>query len=60
MVELYEKYRNAIENGCDRNCDKCGLFLLDRDECVIEANKKWQKWADRKHEEFAEILKGAR
>lgn len=58
MVELYEKYQHALEHGCDRNCDKCELYLLDRDECVIEANKKWERWAKKKHDEFAQTLKG--
>lgn len=57
MVELYEQYEQ-LQNGCEHNCIQCGLWLFDRDECLIEANKKWEAWAKQEHERFGEILKG--
>lgn len=58
MVDLFDKYENALHNGCDRNCAMCDLFILSRDECVIEANKKWAAWSQKQHEKFEEVLKG--
>lgn len=58
MVNLFEQYESAIKNGCDHNCAMCDLFLLSRDECVIEANKKWEAWTKLQHEHFEEVLKG--
>lgn len=56
-MDLFEKYESAIKNGCDKNCDMCDLWLYDREECIIEANRKWQEWADKRHMEFDEFLK---
>ena len=57
-VDLYEHYETVLDNGCDRNCAMCDLFLGSREECVIEANRKWEKWAERRHEQFGEVLDG--
>ena len=57
-LDIYYHYEDVKKNGCDRNCKMCDLFILTREECAIEAEKKWQAWADKKHEEFGETLKG--
>lgn len=57
MVDLFDQYETALKNGCDHNCKMCDLFLLSRDECVIEANRKWEEWTRLQHQEFEEELK---
>lgn len=58
MVEIYEHYEHVKKHGCDKNCQMCDLYLLSRQECVIEADKKWKAWAEKQHEKFGEVLKG--
>ena len=56
MVDLFEQYETAIKEGCGHNCSMCDLFLLSRDECIIEANKKWETWTKLQHDEFQRVL----
>lgn len=58
MVDLFEEYESALKNGCDHNCKMCDLFLYSREECMIEANKKWEEWTKAQHEKFEDVLKG--
>lgn len=50
MVRLKGKdLWNLIEStreGCDKQCDKCDLFLLTNNECFHQAQKKWKEWND--------------
>lgn len=57
MNKTMETYASVIENGCDRNCDMCDLYFLDRKECWFEVEKKWKAWADKQHDRFAQVLK---
>lgn len=52
-----ETYKAVIKDGCDHNCEMCDLWLFSRDECWFEFEKRWQQWADKQHEEFADTLK---
>lgn len=45
LIELMEHTRS----GCDRNCEKCGMFLPQDDMCFHEWHKRWQKWNEQKH-----------
>ena len=53
-----ETYEDFLKNGCDKNCKMCDLFIVSRDECFQEAERKWKAWAERQHEEFEKVLKG--
>lgn len=57
-LDIYYHYEDVKKNGCDKNCAMCDLFLLSREECAIEADRKWEAWAEKKHKEFEKILKG--
>ena len=57
MNKAMETYVSVINNGCDRNCDMCDLFLYDREECYFDFEKKWKAWAEEQHENFEKVLK---
>ena len=60
MVNLYEHYEDVLEHGCDKNCQMCDLYLLSRQECAVESEKKWKRWAKQEHEKFGEYLDGVK
>lgn len=55
--ELRQLYLKVQEQGCDRNCSNCELYLTSRNECIFEAKKKWEKWTRNESQRFEELLK---
>ena len=52
--ELWKLYEQT-EDGCNKKCDTCPLFLKTKDRCIHEDMEKWQQWAKKQHEEFGEM-----
>lgn len=59
-LELYAHYLDVEENGCDKNCDSCDLFLEYKNVCAIEDEKNRQKWLKKRSQEISELLRSTK
>lgn len=53
FVDLYEQ----TMKGCNKDCQRCELFLPSYNLCLHTADKRWQEWTQKEHKNFGEILK---
>lgn len=53
LITLMDK----TENGCDKNCQNCDLWLSADKMCYHEWHRKWKAWNEAEHKRFGEILK---
>lgn len=62
MVSGRETIKRLLEteNGCDHRCGVCVLFLKDSQRCIYEDHRKWKEWAEKRHQQFGEYLKGVK
>lgn len=55
--EYIKLYKKIEQEGCDKNCSNCELFLKDRNECVFTAREKWKKWTHEQSIKFINFLR---
>lgn len=62
MVELrpdnYLEIRDKYEEGCDKDCDECPAFVEMYKQCVFDREKLWNKWTQKRHDEFQKFMEG--
>lgn len=56
-VDFWEKYIST-QNECDKDCKNCLMFLPQRDKCLHQAQKQWEKWNETEHDRFSKVLRG--
>lgn len=48
IVEIMTK----TQEFCDKNCKECVMFLPNVNMCFHEAERRWQAWNKKQHENF--------
>ena len=53
LMDLYEK----TKEGCNRNCEDCGMWMTLEKQCYHELEEKWKVWNKKEHERFGGMLR---